>query len=150
MLSEGQCYNKCLIPSRSLPYYHADQLWQIWYHIIYGFNSIGCDLQMTWQAPSWYLSLTCERTVPDTGVIKGCLDNQSPAQPQRLLGAPFINMDVTLNPVWISNHIRNKGWDEMIYPFPNFHGLLESVNGWMESNFSTYFLMYAITYTCWD
>ena len=30
---------------------------------------------------------------------------------------------LTLNPVWISNHMPNKMWDEIIYSFPNFNGL---------------------------
>ena len=27
----------------------------------------------------------------------------------------------TLIPAWISNHIREKMWDEMTYAFPNFN-----------------------------
>ena len=25
---------------------------------------------------------------------------------------------------WITNHIHHKGWDEIIYPFPNFNGAI--------------------------
>ena len=35
---------------------------------------------------------------------------------------PFYWCHLTLNPTWICNHIANKVWDEIIYPFSNFSG----------------------------
>ena len=36
--------------------------------------------------------------------------------------APFYQHGLTLIPVWISNYIHGKGWDEITYPFLNFNG----------------------------
>ena len=36
--------------------------------------------------------------------------------------ASFTNMVLTLIPVWISNHLSDKMWDEITYPFLNFNG----------------------------
>ena len=41
-------------------------------------------------------------------------------------GAPFTNMVI---PAWISNHMTNKVWDEITYPFPNFNGATIDVLG---------------------
>ena len=35
---------------------------------------------------------------------------------------PFYKHGLTLIPVWISNYIQYKVWDEITYPFPNFNG----------------------------
>ena len=32
-----------------------------------------------------------------------------------------------LIPPWISNHMPNKMWDEITYPFPNFNGCVVDV-----------------------
>ena len=32
---------------------------------------------------------------------------------------PFTNMDES-HSTWVSNHMPNKVWDEISYPFPNF------------------------------
>ena len=34
---------------------------------------------------------------------------------------PFYWYGLTLSPVWISNHLSSKVWDQMIYPFPKFN-----------------------------
>ena len=47
---------------------------------------------------------------------------------------------------WISNHMTNKVWDEITYPFPNFNGAAVEVWEWM-SNFITLHWP-AITYPC--
>ena len=36
--------------------------------------------------------------------------------------AHFYKHDLTLIPVWISNHMPSKGWDGITYPFLNFNG----------------------------
>ena len=36
--------------------------------------------------------------------------------------APFYKHGLTLIPVWKSNHVQYKLWDEMTYPFQNFNG----------------------------
>ena len=51
--------------------------------------------------------------------------------------------------VWISNHMPNKLWDKITYPFPNFHGATIEVWEW-RSNFIPHFIMDVITYPCWD
>ena len=59
-------------------------------------------------------------------------------------GVPFANI-----PAWISNHMPNNVWDEIIYPFPNFNGATIEVWEWT-SNFISHFIMGVITYPCWD
>ena len=34
---------------------------------------------------------------------------------------PFYYHGLTLIPIWISNYIHHKVWDEIVYPFPNFY-----------------------------
>ena len=41
--------------------------------------------------------------------------------------------------VWISNHMPNKVWDKIIYPFPNFNGCTVKVWEWI-SNFIPQFI----------
>ena len=36
---------------------------------------------------------------------------------------PFYYHRLTLIPVWISNHMPTKIWDEITYSFPNFNGI---------------------------
>ena len=54
-----------------------------------------------------------------------------------------------LTPACIINHMSNKMWGEITYPFPNFNGC--TMNG-MEyiSNFTPHLMMDVITYPCWD
>ena len=54
---------------------------------------------------------------------------------------------LTLIPVWISNYIHHKVWDEITYPFPNFNGAAVEVWEWL-SNFIPHFTRYVITYSC--
>ena len=42
-------------------------------------------------------------------------------------GASFTKNGLTLTPVWISNYIRYKVWDEITYPFTNFIGTIIEV-----------------------
>ena len=56
---------------------------------------------------------------------------------------------LTLIPVFISNHIHYKMWDEIVYPFQNFNGAIVEV--WeLISNFISHFNGHGITYPCWD
>ena len=48
---------------------------------------------------------------------------------------------------WISNHIHEKVWDEITYPFSNFNSA--TVGRWI-SNSIPQFTGHAITYPCWD
>ena len=49
-----------------------------------------------------------------------------------------------LTPVWISNHMPSKVWDEIPYPFANFNGCTVEVWEWI-SNFIPHFVMNVIT-----
>ena len=49
-------------------------------------------------------------------------------------GAPLLTW-INFNPVWISNHVPIKQWDEVTYPFPNFNGCTVKVWEWI-SNFT--------------
>ena len=62
---------------------------------------------------------------------------------------PFYYRGFTLIPVWISNHMSNKMWDKITYPFPNFNGCRVEVVEWI-SNFIPHFIMEVITSPCWD
>ena len=55
---------------------------------------------------------------------------------------------LTLIPVWISNHMPSKMWDEITYPFPNFNGINVAVWVWIR-NFNPQLVMNGITYPCW-
>ena len=61
----------------------------------------------------------------------------------------FYEHGLTLIPVWISNYIYYKLWDEIIYPFLNFNGCNVEVYEWI-SNFIPHFTGHVITYLCWD
>ena len=54
-----------------------------------------------------------------------------------------------LIPVWISNSILYKMWDEITYPFSNFNGCTVEVWEWM-NNFIELFTVHVMTYPCWD
>ena len=49
----------------------------------------------------------------------------------------------------ISNHMRSKVWDEIIYPFSNFNGATVEVWEWI-TNFIGHFIMDVITYAISD
>ena len=50
---------------------------------------------------------------------------------------------------WISCHTPNKVWDEITYPFLNFHRYTVEVCEWL-SQFILHFVMDVITYSCGD
>ena len=56
---------------------------------------------------------------------------------------------LTLIPVWISNYMPGRVWDEITYPFLNFNSYTVEVWKWI-SNYIPHFIMDAITYPCWD
>ena len=56
---------------------------------------------------------------------------------------------LTFIAAWTSNHMPSKVWNEITYPFPNFHGCTIEVWEWIR-NFIPHFIMIAIIYrTCW-
>ena len=61
---------------------------------------------------------------------------------------PFYQHGLTLIPLWISNQMLAKVWDEATYPFPNFNVEAVEVSEWI-SNFIPHFIMNVITYPCW-
>ena len=63
--------------------------------------------------------------------------------------APFTNKALIIIPAWISNHIHYKVWDEITYPFLNFHHGTIEVWEWV-SSFISHFAGHVITYPCWD
>ena len=58
-------------------------------------------------------------------------------------GAPFTKHDLTSIPVWISDYIHHKVWDEITYPFPNFNGATVVIWGWIR-NFDPHFTGHVI------
>ena len=44
---------------------------------------------------------------------------------------PFYQHGLTLIPIWISNYIQYKVWDEITYPFPNFNGANIGIWEWI-------------------
>ena len=50
---------------------------------------------------------------------------------------------------WISDHMSNKVWDDITYPFSNFSGSIIEVWEW-RSNLIPHFIMDMITYPCQD
>ena len=56
---------------------------------------------------------------------------------------------INLIPTWIRNHMSNKLWDEITYPFPNFSGC--TVEVWKRMiNFILHFVMDIINSPYWD
>ena len=49
-------------------------------------------------------------------------------------GAPFYYLGLTLIPLWLSNHMPGKVWDEITYSFPNFIEVWE----WISNIISLY------------
>ena len=44
----------------------------------------------------------------------------------RCLGLVLLTWIIFI-PAWISNHVPNKVWDEIIHPFPNFKSFIAGV-----------------------
>ena len=44
----------------------------------------------------------------------------------------FYWQELALISAWISNHIPNKLWNEITYPFPNFNGATVEVCEWIK------------------
>ena len=55
---------------------------------------------------------------------------------------------VSLLPAWISNHMPNKAWDEILYSFPNVNSCAVEVREWISESMPQ-LTMYVITYPCW-
>ena len=52
---------------------------------------------------------------------------------------------LTLIPIWVSNHMHSKVWDEITYPFPNLNSC--TIEVWERiSNFTPHNIMDVITY----
>ena len=61
---------------------------------------------------------------------------------------PEVILYIILIPVWISNNIHYKVWDEIIYPLPNFNDA--DVEVWEQiSDFISLFTGHVIIYQCW-
>ena len=54
--------------------------------------------------------------------------------------SPFHWFELISIPAWTSDHMPNKMWDEITFPFPNFNGANVEVWGWIR-NFITHFIM---------
>ena len=61
----------------------------------------------------------------------------------------FYQHGLFLIPVWISNHMPSKVWDEITYRFPNFYGATVEAREWISNVFAR-FIMDVITYLCGD
>ena len=79
---------------------------------------------------------------------RGLTDNKSSMVQVNTRG-PFYWHGSTLIPAGISNHIHNKVWDEITYPFPNFDGCTAEVWEWI-SNCNPHSSGHVITYPCSD
>ena len=79
---------------------------------------------------------------------RGLTDNESSMVQVNIRG-PFYWHGLTLIPAGISNHIHYKVWDEITYPFLNFHGCTAEVWEWM-SNCNPHSSGHVITYPCSD
>ena len=62
----------------------------------------------------------------------------------------FNEFQLPLLLTWIDfDLIHYKMWDDITYPFLNFHGATVEVQEWI-SNFIPHFTGRVITYPCWD
>ena len=64
---------------------------------------------------------------------------RAPSSPSKLVGnnwGPFYLHGLSLIPVWISNHMPCKVWDEITYPFPNFNGCILLHYIWVTNTFN--------------
>ena len=57
---------------------------------------------------------------------------------------PFLLTRIKVYPIWISNPVSNKGWDEIIYLFPNFSSATVDVWEWI-SYFILHFTGHVVT-----
>ena len=60
---------------------------------------------------------------------------------------PFYWHGLTSISAWVSNHMSNKLWDEVTYPFPNFNSCTVEVLEWID-NFIPHIKTYLMTYLC--
>ena len=75
-------------------------------------------------------------------------NSESHLQKQHNMG-PLYQHVLMLIPVWISNYIHYKVWDEITYPFQNFNGCIVEVWEWISNSIPLY-IEHVITYPCWD
>ena len=66
----------------------------------------------------------------------------------KYLTSPCHNMEPRI-PVWLSNSLASKVWDEITYPFPNFNSCTIKIWEWI-SNLIPHFIMDLITYPWWN
>ena len=62
---------------------------------------------------------------------------------------PLLPIWIELILSWIGNHIHNRMRDEIIYSFWNINSATDEVSEWI-GNFISDFIIYVITYPCWD
>ena len=62
----------------------------------------------------------------------------------------FCYHGLTWIPVWISNHMSNKLWDEISYPFLIFNGCTVEGWGWISNFIQRVVVEDVIPYVCWD
>ena len=55
----------------------------------------------------------------------------------------------TFMSAWKNNHMLNKVWDEITYPFLNVNGSAVEICEW-KSNSRTHYIMDVFTHPCWD
>ena len=72
-------------------------------------------------------------------ILKGLSSHVCISKEVTVSSCVWFQMDILI-PAWISNHMPNKVWDKITYPFPNFNGCTVVV--WERiSNFTTHFTM---------
>ena len=105
----------------------------------------------TWLEPTHYADMGCicgqtERQT-DSELNPVCLSTSWLGYKYRKHTRPsFYQQGLTWIPVWISNHMPSKVWNEITYSFPNFNCIVE-VWEWI-TNFITSFIMYVMIYPC--
>ena len=52
-------------------------------------------------------------------------------------GARFDQHGLVLIAAWISNHMSDKVWDDITYPFPNFNSYIVEVWEWISNSSHT-------------
>ena len=107
-----------------------------------------CETLSHWHIYAWgSLVLFCNSyTIHKLTLHKVTEYQQYVRENQKTISSPFYWHGITLIPAWISNHMSNKVWYEITYPFLNFNCISYE---WI-SNFTPHFIIDVITYPCWD
>ena len=101
-------------------------------------NNIPASVQiMAWRRPG-------DKPLSEPMMV-GLTTHICVTRPQWVNWGPFYKHELTLIPAWISNHMANKVWNKITFPFTIFNDCIIENWVWI-SNFIPHFIVDVITY----